>query len=105
MEPTQSTWYDITIAGKQFTISTRHGEEHVRRVERLLGETMAEISSRIDARNPLNVALLTALNLADQLILRDAEGHDESREWSGRLTNLVDRLGETLGRVQGGRSA
>ncbi|MBI3991790.1 MAG: cell division protein ZapA [Candidatus Lambdaproteobacteria bacterium] len=98
MEPTESNWYDITIAGKQFTISTHHGEAHVRRVEKLLGETMDEISSRIDAKNPLNVALLTALNLADQLILRDAETHDSTREWSGRLNLLVDRLGETLRR-------
>ena len=97
MEPTESNWYDITIAGKQFTISTHHGEAHVRRVEKLLCDTMDEISSRSDARNPLNVALLTALNLADQLILRDTDADDSTRDWSGRLNLLVDRLGETLG--------
>lgn len=96
MEPTESTWHDITIAGKQFTIATRYGEEHIRNVEKLVGDTMDEISSQIDAKSPINIALLTALNFADQLILREAGDKDLARDLSDRLVVLVDRLGETL---------
>lgn len=96
MEATESTWYEITIAGKQFNIASRHGEEHIRNVERFLGETMDQIGSRLQSRSVQNVALLTALNLADQLLLQNSEEEDSNQTWTQRLELLVHRLSDVL---------
>ena len=55
------SWYDITIAGKQFNIASRRGEGHIRSVERLIQETVAELTGRGQGQNQINLALLTAL--------------------------------------------
>ncbi len=97
-EPVQ--WYDITIAGKQFNIASRHGEGHVRKVERLLERTVEEMSERVQGKGPATVALLTALNLADQLLLLETGQSAAARAMNSRLEGLLQRLEEALGEPQ-----
>lgn len=92
----EASWFDITVAGKQFNIASRHGEPHIREVERLLNETFTEVNARVEAQSLLNIAFLTALNLADQLLSRDSAREGEAEEWSRRVETLVARLGTVL---------
>ena len=63
-----SRQYQINISGNRFSISSPYGEEHVREVEKFLGQQIEEVSAQTDAYGPTNVALLVALNLADKLL-------------------------------------
>jgi cell division protein ZapA (FtsZ GTPase activity inhibitor) len=92
----EAAWYDITIAGKQFNISSRHGEAHIRNVERFLDATMEQIGSRLQNRSVVNVALLTALNLADQLLLAQSEEASANQDGTQRLEMIVQRLTDAL---------
>lgn len=96
MEAQESAWYDITIAGKRFDIASRHGEGHIREVERLLNETFEEVSARVQGQPVLNIALLTALNLADQLLTAHTANDGASEELSRRVEFLVTRLESVL---------
>ncbi len=95
-DETQVSWYDISIAGRQFNIASRRGEEHIRNVERLVEETIAERSDRVQGQSPLNVALLTALNLADQLVSLESDLSSGAGRWQEQLRRMLERLGEVV---------
>ena len=96
MEEQEASWYDITVAGKRFNIASRRGESHIREVERLLNETFEEVSARVQGQPVMNIALLTALNLADQLLDRRSAQDGESEALSRRVEFLVTRLESAL---------
>lgn len=95
-ETSQPAWFDITIAGKRFNIASRYEEEHIRELERLLSETYAEVEARNKGQTALNVALLTALNLADQMVARrDQEQHQKTQE-GRRIHQLIEGIDSVL---------
>ncbi|MDH4248772.1 MAG: cell division protein ZapA [Deltaproteobacteria bacterium] len=89
-------WFDIAIAGKRFTIASRQGEAHIRQVERLLNATYEEIKSRSKGQSILHLALLTALNLADQLLMLKDSQDSVRGEWEQRLDLIVATLDAAL---------
>ena len=92
----EASWFDITVAGKRFNIASRRGEAHIREVERLLNETFEEVSARVQGQPVMNIALLTALNLADQLLSSRSAQDGASEEISKRVEFLVSRLESAL---------
>ena len=91
-EDSTVSWYDITIAGKQFNIASRRGETHIRNVERMVEETISELSDRMQGQNSLNGALLAALNLADRLVTLEAEAENAPVQFDQQLRVMVTRL-------------
>jgi cell division protein ZapA (FtsZ GTPase activity inhibitor) len=95
--PAQSVhWYDITIAGKQFNISSRHGESHIRQLEALLERTLREMGDRVEGKNLISVALLAALNLADQLMEAEHARAADVEALQSRLSGWMQRLDQAL---------
>ena len=91
VEEDDSKQYQINISGNRFSISSPYGEEHVREVEKLLDQQIAEVTELTDAFGPTNVALLVALNLADKLLtLKNKVSKYESIEED--LDNLCYKL-------------
>ncbi|MDH5751391.1 MAG: cell division protein ZapA [Deltaproteobacteria bacterium] len=86
-------WYDIQIAGKKFKISSRLGEAHIREVERLVNDTYGQIKGKAQGQPSLNLAMLTALNLAEQMLALKNGRRDE---WNGRLEQILHSLDSTL---------
>ena len=68
MPEEESRQYQINISGNRFSISSSHGEEHVREVEKFLDSQIKEVSDQTESYGPSSVALLVALNLADKLL-------------------------------------
>lgn len=93
----EPAWYDVTIGGKRFNIASRHGEPHIREVEKLLEETYEEVRARAQGQTAQNIALLTALNLADQLHSLRLALKEESGGWTDRVESLLQRLDVILG--------
>ena len=95
--PAQSAhWYDITIAGRQFNIASRHGESHIRQVEALLERTLREMGDRVEGKNLISVALLAALNLADQLMEAESARAADVDALQSRLSGWLQRLDQAL---------
>jgi cell division protein ZapA (FtsZ GTPase activity inhibitor) len=95
-EEREASWYDITVAGKRFNIASRRGESHIREVEGLINETFEEVSARVQGQPVLNIALLTALNLADELLSLRHSSDGASEELTRRVGFLVTRLKSVL---------
>ena len=91
-EESTVSWYDITIAGRQFNIASRRGEAHIRDVERRIGETITELQNRSEKSNSMNLAFLTALNLADQLVSLEAEISLAPYQRDRQLKTILGRL-------------
>ena len=68
MPEEESRQYQINISGNRFSISSPHGEEHVREVEKFLDSQIKEISEQTEAYSQSSIAFLVALNLADKLL-------------------------------------
>lgn len=93
--------YDITIAGKQFNIASRYGEAHIRRMERLIQDTILEMGENAEGKGMLTVALLAALNLADRVISAESEHDQAQRRFDSRLGEMLGVLERTLGAPRG----
>lgn len=80
----------VHIRGRDFRVRTDGDEESLQRVAGYLDETMEKIERRTGTVDSLDVALLTALNLAREVVeLRD-EDRTASPGQIGRLRSLID---------------
>lgn len=88
----------VKLFGHEYRIRSDADPDAVRRAAAMVDETVARIRSRTGTVDSLEVALLTALNLANQLVsLRDGRGAGPSGIDSGRLAELVTLLETAVG--------
>jgi len=59
---------NVRIRGKEYRIRSEDDEETLQRVAGYLDETLAKVESKTGTVDSLDVALLTALNLARELV-------------------------------------
>jgi len=83
----------VSVLGQEYRIRSDAEEGSVRRAAALVDETMSTVRNRAGTVDSLNVAVLGALNIANQLItLRDQFGTHEDVEAvpAHELRALVD---------------
>lgn len=96
MPEDESKQFQITISGNRFSITSPYGEEHVREVEQFLSNLIKDVTKQTEAYGPTNIALLVALNLADELITlqkREARCQEMEKDieaLSQRLDNVLN---------------
>jgi cell division protein ZapA (FtsZ GTPase activity inhibitor) len=77
----------VEIRGKQFRIVSDEDPAALQRIAEYVDATMEKIEARTGAIDSLDVAMLTALNLARELVTtRDQRGHVSD----SRLRGLID---------------
>ena len=79
----------VRIAGQDFRVRSGENEESLRRVAQYLDETMTRVGEQTGTVDTLGVALLTALNLARE-VLELREGGAESEGDPTRLRALIE---------------
>jgi cell division protein ZapA (FtsZ GTPase activity inhibitor) len=85
----------VRLRGREFRIRGDDDEASLQRVAKHLDDTMARLEQRTGRVDSLDVALLTALNLAREVIeLR--EGRSASHVDSRRLRSLIERVESAL---------
>jgi len=85
------TTVPVTIRGKEFRVRSDEPEESLHAVARTLDEAMRSVEKRTGTVDSLDIALLTGLNLARELV-RAREGRAPGRVAAPteRLRALVD---------------
>jgi cell division protein ZapA len=58
---------EVTIFNQTYRLRSKTDKEHVERIARLVDERMRQISSQITTHDVLKIAILTALNIADEM--------------------------------------
>jgi cell division protein ZapA (FtsZ GTPase activity inhibitor) len=86
---------NVRIRGQEFRVLSDDDEKWLQRVAGYLDETMASVERRTGTVDSLDVALLTALNLARELVeLRDGgplpSGRGKDSERLRRLIELAE---------------
>ena len=83
----------VRIRGQEFRIRSDDDEESLQRVAGYLDDTMKTVERRTGTVDSLDVALLTALNLARELVrIREDQALAKAAISPSRLSSLIDRV-------------
>jgi cell division protein ZapA (FtsZ GTPase activity inhibitor) len=88
-----SNKYDVNIAGYTLTVKTERSAEHMERLSELLNDKVREVQKSGVTANYLNVVMLAAMKLADEILdLRDRQDREKKRleEKSRNLLSALD---------------
>ncbi|MDJ0853157.1 MAG: cell division protein ZapA [Myxococcota bacterium] len=81
----------VRIRGQDFRIRSDESEDSLRRVASYLDETMARVEQRTGTVDSLGVAMLTALNLAREVLeLRESGGGSQRGPDVAALRSLIE---------------
>ena len=94
----------VELLGTSFTIQSDEDVDHLARVSACLRAKVEEVRSRYTLASPLTIALLAALNIADDLV-REREGRASrspsasaagSDEAEAIAADLIERIDQEL---------
>ncbi len=96
---------EVRIFGAAYNVRGSDGSGHVQALADLVDGKMREIASRVRTQDTARIAILAALNLADELYQLQRRQEGERGEVRERLDELVKELDEVLVEDAAGRKA
>ena len=86
----------IEVLGTSFVIQSSESSDHLARLSSYVKARIEEVKGRYSFADPLTIAVLTALNIADELF-KTREGHDpQGEEIESVAERLINRMDEEL---------
>jgi len=86
----------VNIYGEEYTVRSDGNVEYIQEVARFVDEKMRELAEKMPNKSPGRVAVLTALNIADELIrARRMDEHSLSAV-EKQAKNLISLLDEKI---------
>ncbi|MDA0747457.1 MAG: cell division protein ZapA [bacterium] len=83
----------VHIFGTEYKIASTSDPDHTRQVARYVDRTMREIASSLSLRSVAKIAVLTAVNLADELLKEEAA----TQQIQQAAVKNANRLAESTG--------
>jgi cell division protein ZapA len=83
---------EIKVFGQTFSVKTDAEEDHLQAVARYVNEKMEEVLKKTKSVSTLNVAILTALNIADDLLKEKEQRKALVKEVEVKSKGLVDKI-------------
>jgi cell division protein ZapA len=80
----------IDVLGTSFVIQSDESPEHLARLSSYVKAKIEEVKSRYSFADPLTVAVLAALNIADEMF-KSREGRDPASS-AEEITSVAERL-------------
>jgi len=95
----------VHIHGHEYRVRTEESPEFVRDVALFVDETMRQIAGRMNTGTSVQVAVLAALNIAEELFRERRDGNGAaSREIESRMKAVLERLDEVAAPEKGPRA-
>ena len=91
-----TTSTEVEIFGGVYPVRGEGGADELHKLARVVDEKMREVSRHISTRDTAKVAVLTALNLADELTRLRNELEGERTEVRDRIAGLSEKLEQAL---------
>jgi cell division protein ZapA len=88
---------EIKVFGQTYTVKTDAGEEHIHEIARYVNEKMDEVLKKTKSVSTLNVAILTALNIADDLLKEREKRITLLREIEAKSKDLAEKIETKIG--------
>lgn len=81
--------YEVTILNQKFLLKTEKDEKHVQKVTNYVNEVFQGIRSHAQNVSTQNIAILGALNIAEEMILKTEESRQLVTSWKKRLQECI----------------
>lgn len=94
---------EIKVFGQTYTVKTDADENHIREVAKYVNEKIDEVLKKTRSVSTLNVAILTALNIADDLLKERANRMMILREIELKSKDLVEKIDIQIGGKESGK--
>jgi len=88
--------YDVNIAGYSLAVKTDRSAEHMARLSELLNERVREVQKSGATTNYLNVVMLAAMQLADEVLELRGKQDEEKKLLEQKSRDLLDALDSAL---------
>lgn len=91
--------FEITLMNQKFHLKSDSEEKHVRKVADYVNRKIFEIQEKTHSVSSLNVALLAALNIADDYFKIKGSGKGKDNEAKNKvkeMLNIIDRCLEEV---------
>ncbi|MFC2076489.1 cell division protein ZapA [candidate division KSB1 bacterium] len=92
----KQTSVKVSIFGNEYGIKGEADPGYIREIAGLVDEKMNEVSEIMDIPSHAKVAVLAALNIADELYKARESGPSSGSNDDGRIIRLIDLIEETL---------
>jgi cell division protein ZapA len=94
---------EIKVFGQTYTVKTDAEEDYIQEVARYVNEKMEEVLTKTKSVSTLNVAILTALNIADDLLKEKEKRTALRREVEAKSKDLVEKIEIKIGGIELGK--
>ena len=88
---------EIKVFGQTYTVKTDAEEGHIQEVARYVNEKMEEVLKKTRSVSTLNVAILTSLNIADDLLKEKEKRVILLKEITMKSKDLAEKIDLRLG--------
>jgi cell division protein ZapA len=89
--------FEIEVFGHRYTIRGDGEESYVQDLARLVDERMRTLAVHMKNATPMQLAVLTAINLANELNQAFKQHQEQADDLNRRAAGLIDSIQETLG--------
>lgn len=86
----------VVIFGEEYPVRGYADEDYILRVAEYVDKKMREIALSSKNRSPNKIAVLTALNLADELLEIKEGGKSDLEKFEDKAKNILDILDSSL---------
>ncbi len=94
---------EIKVFGQTYTVKTDAEEDYIQEVARYVNDKMEEVLKKTKSVSTLNVAILAALNIADDLLKEKEKRTALLREVAAKSKDLVDKIDVKIGGIEFGK--
>jgi cell division protein ZapA len=88
---------EIKVFHQTYTVRTDAGEDHIQEIARYVNAKMEEVLRKTKSVSTLNVAILTALNIADDLLKERLEREALLHEIETKTKGLAEKIELKIG--------
>lgn len=86
--------FEVRILNQRFHLKTENDENAVKQVSDYVNKVFNDIENNSNNLSSQNVAILGALNIAEQLFSKDKEYKEKIHQWKSRLEGLATKLSD-----------
>ena len=84
--------FDIMVMGRQFSVLSDKGDEYVERIVQYINEKAKEIGEASENATASDIAILVALNIAEELFRVEEEKENLRSRFDGEVEDLISYI-------------
>jgi cell division protein ZapA len=87
----------VEIFGQTYSVRGEGDPDYLMELARFVDSRMREVAAQVATVDPMKIAILAALNIADEFSRYRKQREDAAGIWVERTEEITDRLREVIG--------